>query len=98
VAPWIAILRTLVLRVNKMQKNQHLYMDKEGLCWTRPYLVPSIGPGPDTEKATAIGAVQGEIGPLKVIISILHRRYLLDWSSAISQATRSDGRIGIRRS
>lgn len=50
-----------------------LYMDKEGLCWTRPYVwlgepMPSIGPGADTEQATEIGAVKEEVGPLKVDI------------------------------
>ncbi|GAM42960.1 hypothetical protein TCE0_044r17390 [Talaromyces pinophilus] len=55
-----------------------LYMDKEGICFTRPYVwlgepVPSNiepGPAPDTEKATTESGVgkKEEIVPLKVDI------------------------------
>lgn len=51
-----------------------LYMDKEGICFSRPYIwlgepVPNMEPGPDTETAPTESVVdEEELGPLKVDI------------------------------
>lgn len=70
-----------------LRSDSFLYMDKEGMCLTRPYVwlgepVPSL----DTEKTTTEPRVdkQGEVRPLKVDIKHIAPTLFVGWSNGTS--------------